>query len=122
MPYAPRATTVGGSIAGAGVAGPPPAAAETLPIGEQLMHVDQAITLTLQEIDANFARAHQCVTGRILPAVKHYGVASARTWQGARVSAGWPRGGSAVRARCTGTRAWSWTSPRCWRLIVRPAC
>ncbi|CEH15725.1 dash complex subunit ask1 [Ceraceosorus bombacis] len=55
-----------------------------LPIGEQLMHVDQAITLTLQEIDANFAQAHQIVTGRILPAVKRYGVASARTWQGAR--------------------------------------
>jgi hypothetical protein len=85
MPYAPRATTVGGSI-GSAATGAPQAPAETLPIGEQLMHVDQAITLTLQEIDANFARAHQCVTGRILPAVKHYGVASARTWQGARVS------------------------------------
>ena len=55
-----------------------------LPIQEQLMQLDQAITLTLQEIDQNFASAHQIVTSRILPAVNRYGVASARTWQGAK--------------------------------------
>ncbi len=48
------------------------------------MQLDQAITLTLQEIDQNFATAHQIVTSRILPAVKEYGVASARVWQGAK--------------------------------------
>ncbi len=47
----------------------------------QIMELDQAITLTLQEIDQNFATAHQIVTSRILPAVKEYGVASARVWQ-----------------------------------------
>lgn len=50
----------------------------------QIMELDQAITLTLQEIDQNFATAHQIVTSRILPAVKEYGVASARVWQGAK--------------------------------------
>lgn len=58
----------------------------SIPLSEQIMQHDQAITLMLQEIDANFARAHQTITARILPSVKKYGVASARTWQGARVS------------------------------------
>lgn len=60
---------------------------QPIPPTEQLMQLDQAITLTLQEIDANFARAHQTITNRILPAVKRYGVASAQTWQGAKVRA-----------------------------------
>ncbi|PWN50407.1 hypothetical protein IE53DRAFT_387285 [Violaceomyces palustris] len=55
-----------------------------LPISEQLMQLDQAITMTLQEIDQNFATSHQIVTSKILPAIKRYGVASARTWQGAK--------------------------------------
>jgi hypothetical protein len=59
---------------------------EPIPISEQLMQVDQAITLTLQEIDANFARCHQTITGKILPSIRRYGVASHNTWQGARVS------------------------------------
>ncbi|CDR99345.1 hypothetical protein [Sporisorium scitamineum] len=53
-------------------------------VTEQIMQLDQAITLTLQEIDQNFATAHQIVTSRILPAVREYGVASARVWQGAK--------------------------------------
>ncbi|PWN36392.1 uncharacterized protein FA14DRAFT_54739 [Meira miltonrushii] len=57
---------------------------EPIPIGDQLMQVDQAITLTLQEIDANFAKTHQTITGRILPMIKRYGVASHNTWQGAK--------------------------------------
>lgn len=60
------------------------ASGEPIPIGEQLMQVDQAITLALQEIDANFAQTHQIITSRILPSIKHYGVASHNTWQGAR--------------------------------------
>lgn len=59
---------------------------EPIPMSEQLMQVDQAITLTLQEIDANFARSHQTITGKILPAIRRYGIASHNTWQGARVS------------------------------------
>ncbi|KAK0566690.1 hypothetical protein OC844_000596 [Tilletia horrida] len=55
-----------------------------LSIAEQLMQLDQAITLTLQDIDANLSAAHQTVTAKLLPAVKRYGVASARTWQGAK--------------------------------------
>ncbi|KDN39540.1 hypothetical protein K437DRAFT_259031 [Tilletiaria anomala UBC 951] len=47
-------------------------------IAEQMSQIDQAITLTLQEIDENFARSHQIITGRILPAVKHYGESSYR--------------------------------------------
>lgn len=57
---------------------------EPIPIGEQLMHVDQAITHTLQQIDANFAQTHQTITSRILPAIKQYGVESHNTWQGAK--------------------------------------
>ncbi|WFD28751.1 hypothetical protein MNAN1_003765 [Malassezia nana] len=52
--------------------------------GEQLMQLDQAITLTLQEIDENFARAHQVVTARILPAIRSYETSCAHTWQAAR--------------------------------------
>ncbi|PWZ01048.1 LOW QUALITY PROTEIN: hypothetical protein BCV70DRAFT_226124 [Testicularia cyperi] len=51
-------------------------------VTEQIMQLDQAITLTLQEIDQNFATATQIVTSRMLPAIKEYGVASARMWQG----------------------------------------
>lgn len=61
-------------------------AGEPIPPSEQLMQLDQAITLTLQEIDANFARSHQSITNRILPAVRRYGVASMTTWEGAKVS------------------------------------
>lgn len=59
-------------------------------IADQLMQLDPAITATLQEIDANFARAHQIVTAQLLPAVKVYGQHSAKTWQSAKVSRrGW---------------------------------
>ena len=52
--------------------------------GEQLVQLDQAITLTLQEIDENFARAHQVVTARILPAMRDYEASCSQTWQAAR--------------------------------------
>lgn len=52
--------------------------------GEQLMQLDQAITLTLQEIDENFSHAHQTVTSRILPAIRQYEASCSKTWQGAR--------------------------------------
>jgi DASH complex subunit ASK1 len=61
-----------------------PAGAAT--ITEQMSQIDQAITLTLQEIDENFAKSHQLITGRILPAVKRYGESSYRISHATRVS------------------------------------
>ncbi|SPO40835.1 uncharacterized protein PSFLO_06317 [Pseudozyma flocculosa] len=55
-----------------------------VPISTQILQLDQEITTVLQEIDQNFTTCHQIVTSRILPAVNRYGVASARTWQGAK--------------------------------------
>lgn len=51
------------------------------------MQLDSAITATLQEIDANFARAHQIVTATLLPAVNVYGQHSAKAWHSAKVRA-----------------------------------
>ena len=48
------------------------------------MQLDQAITLTLQEIDENFSQAHQIVTSRILPAIREYESSCSQTWQSAR--------------------------------------
>ncbi|PKI85601.1 hypothetical protein MVES1_000006 [Malassezia vespertilionis] len=57
---------------------------DALGMSEQLMQLDQAITLALQEIDENFSQAHQVVTSRILPAVREYEVSCARTWANAQ--------------------------------------
>ncbi|WFD44105.1 hypothetical protein MPSI1_002770 [Malassezia psittaci] len=57
---------------------------EPMAVGEQLMQLDQAITITLQEIDQDFAQAHQVVTARILPAIREYESACERTWSAAR--------------------------------------
>ena len=57
---------------------------EPVAAGEQLMQLDQAITLTLQEIDENFSHAHQIVTSRILPAIREYETSCSKTWQGAQ--------------------------------------
>lgn len=59
-------------------------AGEPIAVGEQLMQLDQAITLTLQEIDENFSQAHQVITSRILPAIREYEASCAKTWVGAR--------------------------------------
>ncbi|KAI3617926.1 hypothetical protein CBS9595_003835 [Malassezia furfur] len=63
---------------------PAPPAGEPLAVGEQLMQLDQAITLTLQEIDENFSQAHQVITSRILPAIHAYEAACQRTWSAAQ--------------------------------------
>ena len=55
-------------------------------ITEQMSQIDQAITLTLQEIDENFAKSHQIITGKILPAVKRYGESSYRISHATKVS------------------------------------
>ncbi len=55
-------------------------------MAEQMSQIDQAITLTLQEIDENFAKSHQIITNQILPAVKRYGESSYRISHATRVS------------------------------------
>lgn len=66
------------------VMAPAPPASEPIAVGEQLMQLDQAITLTLQEIDENFSQAHQVITSRILPAIHAYEAACQRTWSAAQ--------------------------------------
>ncbi|KAL5501762.1 hypothetical protein ACEPAH_9022 [Sanghuangporus vaninii] len=44
------------------------------PVQDQIEQIEQLITIKLQNIDANFARAHQILSTRILPAVKRYAV------------------------------------------------
>ena len=46
--------------------------ADAMAAGEQLMQLDQAITLTLQEIDENFSQAHKNVTSRMLTSIREY--------------------------------------------------
>ncbi|RPA85901.1 hypothetical protein BJ508DRAFT_373112 [Ascobolus immersus RN42] len=50
----------------------------TLP--EELERLEQQITLTYQEIDRNFDRAHRIVTGQILPIVEKYRKESKNLW------------------------------------------
>ncbi|KAH8111966.1 hypothetical protein DFH11DRAFT_1611078 [Phellopilus nigrolimitatus] len=58
----------------------------TAPVQDQIEQMEQLITIKLQNIDANFARAHQILSTRILPAVKRFAVntepvrESARFW------------------------------------------
>ncbi len=51
---------------------------------EELEHLEQEITLTLQEIDRNFARSHKIVNESIIPVVKKYGAASKGVWDGVK--------------------------------------
>jgi DASH complex subunit ASK1 len=55
----------------------------TLP--EELEKLEQSITLTLQEIDHNFSRAHRIVTSSILPIVEQYAAHSKDVWEGSKV-------------------------------------
>lgn len=50
----------------------------------ELEKIEQKITLTLQEIDHNFARAHRIVTTSILPIVDRYGKESEAVWEGSK--------------------------------------
>ncbi|KAK4204114.1 putative DASH complex subunit [Triangularia verruculosa] len=54
--------------------------ARPLTLTEELEKLEQSITLTLQEIDHNFSRAHRIVTGSILPLVEQYGEHSRNVW------------------------------------------
>ncbi|KAK5007263.1 hypothetical protein LTR28_005501, partial [Elasticomyces elasticus] len=56
----------------------------TLTLTEELEQLEQSITLTLQEIDHNFSRAHRIVTSSILPIVEQYAEHSKNVWEGAK--------------------------------------
>ncbi|OAP55317.1 hypothetical protein AYL99_10290 [Fonsecaea erecta] len=55
-----------------------------LTLTEELEKLEQSITLTLQEIDHNFSRAHRIVTSSILPIVEQYATHSKEVWEGSR--------------------------------------
>ncbi|KAL9087460.1 MAG: hypothetical protein Q9159_003597 [Coniocarpon cinnabarinum] len=61
-----------------------PASNRQLSLTEELERLDQSITLTLQEIDANFSKAHRIVTSSIIPTVAAYGRHSDAVWQGSK--------------------------------------
>ncbi|OAX77761.1 hypothetical protein ACJ72_07937, partial [Emergomyces africanus] len=55
-----------------------------LTLTEELERLEQSITLTLQEIDHNFSRAHRIVTTSILPTVEQYAKQSREVWEGSK--------------------------------------
>ncbi|KAL6719868.1 DASH complex subunit ask1 [Lecanora helva] len=64
---------------------PNTAAQRNLTLTEELEKLEQSITLTLQEIDHNFSRAHRIVTTSILPIVEQYAEHSKNVWEGSKV-------------------------------------
>ncbi|KAL2021947.1 hypothetical protein VTK56DRAFT_6366 [Thermocarpiscus australiensis] len=63
------------------MARPGPSAPRNLTLTEELEKLEQSITLTLQEIDHNFSKAHRIVTTSILPLVEQYGEHSRSVWE-----------------------------------------
>lgn len=59
-------------------------AQRNLTLTEELERIEQSITLTLQEIDHNFSKAHRIVTGSIIPVVEQYAQHSDKVWDGSR--------------------------------------
>jgi hypothetical protein len=59
--------------------------ARPLSLTEELEKLEQSITLTLQEIDHNFSRAHRIVTSSILPIIEQYAEHSNAVWEGSKV-------------------------------------
>ncbi|KAL8973025.1 MAG: hypothetical protein Q9197_002522 [Variospora fuerteventurae] len=55
-----------------------------LTLTEELEKLEQSITLTLQEIDHNFSRAHRIVTTSILPVVENYAEQSTKVWESSK--------------------------------------
>ncbi|KAI6258676.1 hypothetical protein MCOR07_004583 [Pyricularia oryzae] len=53
----------------------------SLSLTEELERLEQSITLTLQEIDSNFSKAHRIITTSILPLVEQYGEHSKAVWE-----------------------------------------
>ena len=60
-------------------------APRNLSLPEELEKLEQSITLTLQEIDSNFSKAHRIVTTSILPIVEEYAKHSNDVWEGSKV-------------------------------------
>ncbi|ROT38686.1 hypothetical protein SODALDRAFT_277598 [Sodiomyces alkalinus F11] len=58
--------------------------ARNLTLTEELEKLEQSITLTLQEIDHNFSKAHRIVTTSILPVVEQYGEHSKNVWEASK--------------------------------------
>lgn len=56
----------------------------SLTLTEELEKLEQSITLTLQEIDHNFSRAHRIVTSSIFPIVEQYAEHSREVWEGSK--------------------------------------
>ena len=61
-----------------------PANARSLTLTEELERLEQQITLTLQEIDSNFSKAHRIVTSSLLPIVEQYGRHSNDVWESSK--------------------------------------
>ncbi|KAL7917723.1 DASH complex subunit Ask1 domain-containing protein [Trichoderma austrokoningii] len=59
-------------------------APRNLSLTEELEKLEQSITLTLQEIDHNFSKAHRIVTTGILPVVERYGEHSRAVWEASK--------------------------------------
>ncbi|EGP83874.1 uncharacterized protein MYCGRDRAFT_101448 [Zymoseptoria tritici IPO323] len=59
-------------------------AQRSLTLTEELEKLEQQITLTLQEIDSNFSKAHRIVTSSILPIVEEYAKHSGEVWEGSK--------------------------------------
>ncbi|KXT15597.1 hypothetical protein AC579_9945 [Pseudocercospora musae] len=55
-----------------------------LTLTEELERLEQQITLTLQEIDSNFSKAHRIVTTSIIPIVEEYAQHSSEVWEGSK--------------------------------------
>ncbi|KAH6716942.1 DASH complex subunit Ask1-domain-containing protein [Leptodontidium sp. 2 PMI_412] len=62
----------------------PSSTTRALSLTEELEKLEQSITLTLQEIDHNFSRAHRIVTSSILPIVEQYAEHSNAVWEGSK--------------------------------------
>ncbi|KAI1083630.1 hypothetical protein F5B20DRAFT_413741 [Whalleya microplaca] len=63
---------------------PGPSSGRNLTLTEELEKLEQSITLTLQEIDHNFSKAHRIVTSSILPLVEQYGEHSKAVWEASK--------------------------------------
>ncbi|KAI1142122.1 DASH complex subunit Ask1-domain-containing protein [Hypoxylon sp. FL0543] len=63
---------------------PGPSSGRALTLTEELERLEQSITLTLQEIDHNFSKAHRIVTTSILPLVEQYGEHSKSVWEASK--------------------------------------
>ncbi|KAI3533766.1 Spc97/Spc98 family protein [Colletotrichum filicis] len=68
----------------AGTMARPGPSARNLTLTEELEKLEQSITLTLQEIDHNFSKAHRIVTTNILPIVEQYGEHSRNVWDASK--------------------------------------